>query len=162
MIRFLQRLMGITPPEPPPTGRAEVNGVKYEVDTISRNETAISIHPPRHKLVVPPANYRKGDETFQRDHRFGPLIDCLFKLRANAVDIGTRDSKLAATLDHRFVSFDKSVLDWPKQYPPPKPDPRDVPESSSCSWTIENHSLGPRDHNRYALEMACFAQTCTF
>ncbi|PJF39171.1 MAG: hypothetical protein CUN54_09295, partial [Phototrophicales bacterium] len=107
-MRFLQRLMGITPPEPPLTGRREVNGVQYDVDTVSRNETAISIQLPCHQLVVPPTCYRKDDETFNRDYRFGPLIDCLFKLGAGAVDIGTRDSRLSATFDHRFVSIDNA------------------------------------------------------
>jgi len=92
--------MGFTPPEPPLTGRAEVNGVPYDVDTISRNETAISTHLPRHKLVVPPANYRKDDETFQRDHRFGPLIDCLFKLGAGAVTL----ERATASLQQRLIT----------------------------------------------------------
>jgi len=108
VMRFLQRLMGITPPEPPLTGRRDENGVQYDVDTVSRNETAISIQLPRHQLVVPPTYYRKDDETFNRDHRFGPLIDCLFNLGALAVDIGTRNSRLSAMFDHRIVSIDNA------------------------------------------------------
>ena len=105
MIRFLQRLMGISPPEPPLTGRRTVNGIPYDVDTVSRKETEISIQLPRHQLSVPPTCYLKGNKTLNCDPRFGPLIDCLFNLGANAVDIGTRDSRLSTTFDHRVVSI---------------------------------------------------------
>ena len=57
-------------------------------------------------------------------------------------------SQLAKWLrGRRFAGIlmsDETGSDWPSRYPPPKPEPRDAPESSSGSWAMENHPFGPR------------------
>ena len=104
------RLMGVTPHDPPETGCREVHGIAYEVETISANDTAVSLFLSRDRLIVPPQVFEKDpDEPPRGGTRVDHCVGALFQRGVTRLEVGTGGDRLAALLPHYVVAIDTAL-----------------------------------------------------